>query len=106
MLQTTMSGSFSCIPLDLQGLTVNVGVAINESCSYTLTSAILKVDVLCEAMTSTRKVLTTELRCYSFFIYPTGHVRVCEIRLVSNGENRRKPCLECKKCFSNISCTL
>ena len=39
----------------------NVGVAINESCSYTLTSTILKTDVVCDvAMTSTRNVITTE----------------------------------------------
>ena len=38
-------------------------VATNESHSYTWTSAILKVDVVCDvAMTSTFNVLTTELR--------------------------------------------
>ena len=36
----------------------NVGVAINKSLSYTLTSAILKVDV---ALTSSPNVLMTEL---------------------------------------------
>ena len=53
-----------------------------------LTSAMLNFDV---AMTSARNVLTTELRdiqykqyidntcCYSFFIYPTDQIRVCEI---------------------------
>ena len=41
----------------------NVWVAINESYSYTLTSAILKVDIVCiVAMTSTLNILTTELR--------------------------------------------
>ena len=40
----------------------NVEVAINESRSYTLTSAILKVDVVCYvAMTSTPNILMTEL---------------------------------------------
>ena len=40
----------------------NIGVAINKSCSYTLMSAILKVDVVCDvAMTSTPNILTTEL---------------------------------------------
>ena len=39
----------------------NIGVAVNESHSFTLTSAILKIDVVCDvAMTSTPKVLTTE----------------------------------------------
>ena len=87
----------------------NVGVKINESHSYMLTSAILKVDVICDiAMTSSPNVLTTELRdvlynqcidntcCYSFFIYPMGWIRVCKIRFVSTGENRGKLCLVCK----------
>ena len=40
----------------------NLGVIIKEPSSYMLTSAILKVDVLCEVtMTSTPNVLTTEL---------------------------------------------
>ena len=40
----------------------NVEVAINGSHSYTLTSAILKVDVVCDvAMTSTSNFLMTEL---------------------------------------------
>ena len=88
----------------------NVGVALNESRSFTLTSAILKIDVVCDvAMTSTPNVLTTELRdllynqcvdntCrYSFFIRTTCRIRVCKIRFVSTGENREKPCLVCKK---------
>ena len=40
-------------------LDFNIGVTINEWCSYTLTSAILKGDI---AMTSTPNDLTTELR--------------------------------------------
>ena len=69
-------------------------------------------------MTSTRNILTTKLcgllynQCidvllnYSFFIYPTGRVRVSKIRFVSTGENQRTQCLVCKKKFSNIfSCT-
>ena len=41
----------------------NVEVTINESRYYTLTSVILKVDVVSDvAMTSTPNVLTTELR--------------------------------------------
>ena len=88
----------------------NIGVAIYESRSYTLTSAILKVDIVCDVvMTSTPNVLTAELHdllynqcidntcCYLFFIYPMGRIRVCKIRFVSTGENRRKPCLVCKK---------
>ena len=60
----------------------NVGVAIIESCSYTLMSAILKVDVVCDiAVTSIPNVLTTELCdllhnqcidnscCYSFLAH-------------------------------------
>ena len=40
----------------------HVGDTINESRFYTLTSTILKVDVLCDiAMTSTPSILTTEL---------------------------------------------
>ena len=80
-----------------------------------LTSAILKFDVICDvAMKSTPSVLTAELHdlqynqcidstcCYSFFIYPTGQIRVCKIRFVSTGENREKPCLVCKKLWSDI----
>ena len=87
----------------------NVEVAIFESRSYTLTSAILNVDVVCDvAMMTTPNVLTTELHdllynqcidntcCYSIFIYPTGRIRVCKIRFVSTGENRGKSCLVCK----------
>ena len=88
----------------------NVGVPINESCSYMLTSAILKFDVVCVvAMKSTTNVLTTKLRdllynqcigstCwFSIFIHATGRIRVCKIRFVSTGENLWKPCLVCKK---------
>ena len=35
--------------------------------------------------------------CYSFFIYPTGRIRVCKIRFVSTAENRGKPCGVCNK---------
>ena len=53
----TMIHSFSCISFDL-----NVEIAINKSCSYRLTSAILKVGVVCDvAMKSTSNVLT---KCY------------------------------------------
>ena len=87
----------------------NVGVALNESCSYTLTSAILKVDVYDVTMQSTPNALTTELRdllynqcmdyacCYSIFIYPMDRIMVCKIRFASTGENHRKACLVCKK---------
>ena len=68
-----------------------------------LTSAILEIDVLYEVtMTATPNVLTTELhdcqvnQCI-FFIYPTGRIRVCNIRFVSTGENHGKPCLVCKR---------
>ena len=77
------------------------------SCSYT--SAILKVDAVCDVtVTSTPNVLTKDLcdllynQCinntysYSFFIYPTGQIRIRKIRFVSTGENRGKPCLVCK----------
>ena len=40
----------------------NIGVAINESHSYTLTSAILKVDVIYNITLSNSKVFNTELR--------------------------------------------
>ena len=72
-------------------------------------STILKVDIVCDVATrSAPNVLTTELCdlrynqhidntcCYSFCIYPTGWIRVCKIRFVSTGENRREPCLVCK----------
>ena len=88
-----MIDSFSCILFDLQRLIQRVS----------LMSPILKVDVICDiVMTSTQNVLTAELRdllynqciyntySYSFFIYPTGRIRVCKIRFVSMGENRGK----------------
>ena len=94
----------------------NIGVAINESRSYMLKSAILKVGVVCDmAMTLTLNALMTELRdllynqcidntcCYLIFIYPMGRIRVCKIRFVSIGENRGKPCLVCKKLIFNTS---
>ena len=92
-----------------------LGVTINESCSYTLTSAILTVNVIYDVtMTSTSNVLTTELhdlynQCidntcwYSIFIYPTGRIRVCKIRFVSTGKNHGKPCLVCKKRTSTVT---
>ena len=89
---------------------VKVWIAMNEPCSFTLTSTILKVDVVCDiAVTSIPNVLTTELYdflynqctdnmcCYSFFICSTGRTRVCKIRFVSTGDNPGKPCLVCKK---------
>ena len=88
----------------------NAEVAINEWRSYTLMSAILKTDVVCDvAMMSIPNILTTELHdllydqcidnicCFSFFIYPMWWIRVCKIKLISTGENRGKPCLVCKK---------
>ena len=93
-----------------QAFDFNIGVAIKESRSYTLTSAILKVDIVyVVTMTSTPSFLTAELHdllynqcigntcCYSFLIYPTGRIRVCKIRFASTGKNRGKPCLVCKK---------
>ena len=79
---------------------------MDESRSFTLTSTILKFDVVYDvAMTSTPKLLTTELRglmynqciidntcLYAFLI----RIRVCNIRFVSTEENRGKPCLVCK----------
>ena len=108
--KTTMVDSFSCIPVsfDLQGLNL-MQESPNVSCSYTFKSTILKFDVVCDViMTSTPNALTTELCdllynqcidntcCYSFFIYPTGRIRVCKIRFVSTGENGGKACLVCK----------
>ena len=70
----------------------NIGVAINESLSYMLTSAILKFDVICDVtMTSTPNALTTELHDLLHnqriintllfdFVYPTGRIRVCKTR--------------------------
>ena len=94
----------------------NTGIAVNESNSCMLMSAILKVDVLSNVtMTSTPNVLTTELRdllynqcidntcCYLFFIYPMGRIRVCKIRFVSTGENHGKSCLVCKKTLSGFN---
>ena len=92
--QTTMIDSFSCIPFDLPMFDFNVGVAINESCSLTLTSAILKVDVVCDLLYNQ---CIKNMCCYSFFIYPMGRIRVCKIRFVSTGETRGKPYLVCKK---------
>ena len=80
----------------------NVGVAINDLCSYTLPSVILKVDVLCDvnstqsAVTSyTTNVLTKVL----LFIFYLSHVsdNVCKIRFVSTGESHWKLCWVCKK---------
>ena len=108
-LSTTMIDSFSCIPFRSPAFDCNEGVAMNESCCFTLTSAILKVDVVCDvAMTSTPNVLTTELHgpyttnvlttrvVNRFFIYPMGRIRACKIRFVSTGENLGKLCLVCK----------
>ena len=100
--QTTMIDSFLAYFWS-PAFEFNEGVAINKSHSYTLTSAILIVDVVCDvALMSNPNSLTTELRdllynqcidntcCYSFFIYPTDRIRVCKIRFVSTGENRGK----------------
>ena len=73
----------------------------------TLTSAILKVDVVFDvAMMSTPNVLTIKIRdllynqcidnacCYSFFIYPMGRIRVCKsLSALVCG----RPCPVCKK---------
>ena len=46
---------------------VNVGVSMNEPCSLTLMSAILKVDVVVDiTMTSIPNILTTELRDFLY----------------------------------------
>ena len=58
---STMIDFFSCIPFDLQRLILMIKVAINESRSYTLTSAILKVGVVCDvAIMSTPNMITTQ----------------------------------------------
>ena len=73
----------------------NVGVAMNKSYCFTWTSAILKVDVLCDVIKALRDLLYNQcidnMCCYSFFICPTGRITVCKIRIVSKGENGRKP---------------
>ena len=80
----------------------NGGFSINASHVYMLTSAILKIVVEYDiTMTPTPNILMTELRdllyyhcidntcCYSIFIYPTGQIRVCQIRFVSTGESHK-----------------
>ena len=59
---------------------------LNESHSYTLTSAILKVDVVFDVAV-TRP--------------PTCRIRVCKVRFFSTGENCGDPCLVCKKKHSD-----
>ena len=103
-----MIDSLSCIPFHLQHL-ILTEVAIKESCSYTLTSAILKSDVVCRvAMTSTPndrhmwrpiQQMYWQHMLFLFFIYPMGPIRVCKIRFVSTGANCGKPYLVCEKQF-------
>ena len=78
----------------------NVGLTINQSHSYTLTSAIVKVLVVCDiAMTSTTNVLTTRVTwppiqpmcCYLIFICPTGRIRVCKIKVFQHWWKLRQP---------------
>ena len=92
----------------------NVGVAMNEPCSLTLTSTILEVDIICDiTMTSVPIVLTTRAtwlpiqpmywqHVLLFVFYPShrSNKGMCKIRFVSTGENCGKPCLACK---NNIS---
>ena len=93
-----------------QAFYLNLGVPINESRSYTLTSALLTFDVVCDiAITLTPNIFTTELcdllynQCigstcwFSIFVYPTGRIRVYKIRFVTTDENLGKPCPVCKK---------
>ena len=81
----------------------NVGVCINESHSYSLSSAILEDDFNSQrhnASYMTSSYMTNQcidMYCYSIFICPTGWIRVCQIRFVSTGENCGNPCLVCKK---------
>ena len=101
---------------NIQGHHTIMTVTVSSFCnlfserSYTLTSAILKVDVVCVVViTSNRNVITTELSdllynqcidntcCHSFVIHPTDRIMVCKIIFVSTRENRGKSCLECKK---------
>ena len=92
MCQTTMIRFFFLHSFWSPVFDINLGVAINESLFYTLTSAILKVDIVCDvAMTSTPNILTGELRdvlynqcidnmcCYSFCIYSTGQIRASKM---------------------------
>ena len=73
----------------------NVGVAINGSCSYTLTSAILKVDFVCDdTMTSTPRVCLNN-SYVSYLSY--GLDKGMQDMFCQHSENRRKPCLICKK---------
>ena len=85
----------------------NGGVAFNESRSNTLTSAILNVGVVCDVslmLTPNVRITWPPLQprywkhvLFFIFIYPTGRIRVCNIRFVSSGENRGKPCLVCNQ---------
>ena len=82
----------------------NVGVVVNESRSYMLTSAISKMDIECDVSTELRDLQYNQcidnMRCFSIFIYPMGRIRACKIRFVSTGEHRGKPYLVCKKKIS------
>ena len=73
----------------------NIVVAMNESCCFTLTSAILKVDVVCVV-----------IRFYPSHGSDMG--MYSKIRFVSTGENRGKPCLVYKNICSSrkIYCNL
>ena len=116
--QTTMIRFFFLHTFRSTVFDFNIGVAKNESCCFTLTSTILKVDVVCDVTrrhndvncnilatsyrqiygtSYTTNVLTTH--CYSFFTHPMGRLRVCRIRFVSTGENCGKPCQVCKTIF-------
>ena len=68
----------------------NLGVAIDKSCTYTLTSDIFTWPPI-------QPMYWQHVLLIVFFIYPMGPIRVCKIRFVSTGENCGKPCLVCKK---------
>ena len=70
-----------------------------------LTTTILKVDILPTELLDLLYNQCIHNTClYSFFIYPTGLIRVCKIRFVSAGENRGKPCRVCKKTYACCIC--
>ena len=66
-----------------------------EHCSYQFLLSNLKTgqNVLMTCWLSGERLLPFGL----IVIYATGQIRICKIRFVHTGDNRRKPCLVCKK---------
>ena len=93
--QTAMINYFPCIPFDLQLL-----VAINESRSYTLTSAILKVDCVWHHNHVNSQCLNDGV---TWPIQPVYWQHVFYSFLSCTGENHGKPCLVWKKKYHTES---